>query len=323
MKLYTYCQDGKQGVIDSSGKVVIRAMYEFVGPWHQGVFPYCDEGRWGILSADGSVVRAPEFSEAHKFSEGIMGVKRGGLWGAVDLNGAWRVECKFSKIGHFGSGLAPAQLTRTSLTGFIDSAGMYKVDPQYEFALAFSEGLAVVREVEGRVGYLGADGSMAIPAKFSLGYSFREGLAAVSSRKAADRFGFVDRTGKEVIAPVWKGAQIEFSEGRACVWQGGKYGYINISRDGELLIPYRYAFCGRFSGGLAPCSVHQGRSQRCGYIGLGGDWMIPPQFIDADEFDGNLALVRGEDKEGYIDRLGRWVINWTVDDRFFSITSTY
>ena len=62
-----------------------------------------------------------------------------------------------------------------------------------------------------------------IPIKYDKAWSFSEGLANV---KLNDKWGFIDKTGKEVI-PIKYDDAYSFSRGLALVKLEGKYFYIN------------------------------------------------------------------------------------------------
>lgn len=80
-----------------------------------------------------------------------------------------------------------------------------------------------------------------------------------------------------------------FSEGRALVRIGDRYGFVD--RNGTLVIPAEYASAGSFSSGLAPVDNISGAGWD-GYIDRNGNVAIREEFDDAEEFRNGLALVR-------------------------------
>ena len=52
-----------------------------------------------------------------------------------------------------------------------------------------------------------------------------------------ERFGFIDREGVEVVPIIYECA-LSFSEGLACVFKGGKCGYIN--KENEVVIDFQF-----------------------------------------------------------------------------------
>ena len=75
--------------------------------------------------------------------------------------------------------------------GYIDKAGKYVINPQFDDAWPFEDGLALV-EIDGK-------------------------------------WGVIDKSGKYVINPQFDFISVVFSEGLALVEIGGKYGYISKS----------------------------------------------------------------------------------------------
>jgi hypothetical protein len=124
-----------------------------------------------------------------------------------------------------------------------------------------------------------------VPAKWDGAFPFSGGLAAVN------KGGRV----KRVPAP-----RIE----------GGKWGYVD--REGNVVIPPRYDFPGKFTEGLAPVNVGGLAGGKWGYIDNTGRTAIEPRFDEAAEFLDGLARVKVGGKPGYIDRKGNFV--WPAGD---------
>ncbi|MBA4389174.1 MAG: hypothetical protein C0404_14470 [Verrucomicrobia bacterium] len=106
--------------------------------------------------------------------------------------------------------------------GYIDKTGKKVIDPQYQGARQFSEGLAPVM-VDGKWGYIDKTAKMVINPQFDSGNSFSEGLARIV---VGAKHGFIDATGKVVTEPKFDCAW-EFSKGLARVIVEGKGGYID------------------------------------------------------------------------------------------------
>ena len=85
----------------------------------------------------------------------------------------------------------------------------------------------------------------------------------------------------------------------------GKWGYIN--KTGQFVIKPKYSSAGSFSSGLAPV----GLNGRYGYINKAGKLLIELKdsvsglpFCDG----GELAPVRLDRLEGYVDRKGMYIV---------------
>ena len=84
----------------------------------------------------------------------------------------------------------------------------------------------------------------------------------------------------------------------------GKSGYINS--EGQIIIDFEFDFFGsrEFTEGLASVLVND----KAGYIDTKGNFVIKPQFELAMPFSDGLAYVRVDGKHGYIDKSGHFII---------------
>ena len=79
--------------------------------------------------------------------------------------------------------------------GFINVRGKIVIEPVWDAALDFSEGLAMVKR-DGLWGYITASGEIAIEIRYEESQKFSEGFAEV---KINDLYGYMDKTGAVVI----------------------------------------------------------------------------------------------------------------------------
>jgi hypothetical protein len=178
--------------------------------------------------------------------------------------------------------LLPASVDsgRDALWGFIDTSGKWAIEPQFQDALRFQEGLAPVRSGE-EWGYVDQHGTFAVQPQFTEAGYFRDGLARVATGPAPDPddqwfvrasgYGYIDKTGRMVIPAEWDDAG-DFSEGLAPVMRGAACGFID--KTGRVVIPLTFDSVLPFSEGLA-LALTEGK---WGYVGKGGRWAIPPQY---------------------------------------------
>ena len=164
--------------------------------------------------------------------------------------------------------------------GYINPAGKFVLEPQYEDALPFSDFLAPVK-VDGKWGYINGEGKFIIEPRFEDAYLFSDQAAAV---KEGGKWGFISRSGKFLVEPKYENAAV-FRQGLAAVKWEGKWGF--ITKTGEMAIPPRleqvYFFqedrCGAWADG------------KWGYIDRKGDFVIPPKYDEVLAFSEGLAAV--------------------------------
>jgi hypothetical protein len=163
------------------------------------------------------------------------------LWGWIDQDGNEVIPALFSDPAHFENGLAvvkpgfdvsvlkqrsPELAKKAALqqekkpgygkAGFIDSKGKWVIEPQFDDARPFSDGLAAAQvgvAIDGKWGFIDRTGKFVIDPKFDEVGDFSEGLAWVKTNNSV---GFIDKQGQVVIPPVLGKAK-SFSLGVAVV----------------------------------------------------------------------------------------------------------
>jgi hypothetical protein len=191
-------------------------------------------------------------------------------------------------------GLAKAQgdlfpIKQNQKWGYIDNTGKIVIEPQFQFADRFSEGLAVVEVGHRTYGYIDGLGKFVINPQFrDNAGTFSDGLAIVAIGEATERRAvYIDKTGKTIIDSQLKGGS-DFHEGLALVRIAGdkstaskdRFGYIDKSGKVVInLLPEWDHNEYKFSEGLLAISD---KSKGIGYIDRTGKVVIRPQFGPID-----------------------------------------
>jgi hypothetical protein len=97
--------------------------------------------------------------------------------------------------------------------GYKEKTGKVIVEPKYDLAYDFDEGLAAVR-LNGKYGYVDVKGREVVPLKYENTWKFIGGYAAV---KLDGKFGFIDKEGAEVIPPIYENA---YNYHGSCCYRG-------------------------------------------------------------------------------------------------------
>lgn len=201
--------------------------------------------------------------------------------------------------------------------GFIDANGKIVIEPTFEEAYPFTEGLAAVQK-QGAWGFIDTYGRVVIEPQFvSVGF-FSDGLATFSDKQHPNKEGYIDKTGKVVVKPQFDVAE-GFRNGVARVGSftlksrllntiadvGLECDYKFIDQTGKIVpepSPLHYA-TGE-AGELIPFM----KNDRAGYLNAKGEVVIQPQFHAAYAFSEGLARVNKDGLCGFIDKSGEWVI---------------
>ncbi|HVZ98378.1 MAG TPA: WG repeat-containing protein [Chitinophagaceae bacterium] len=133
-----------------------------------------------------------------------------------------------------------------------------------------------------------------------------EGLAVVRSGL---KYGFIDKTGKEIIPPEYSIAS-GFSEGLAAVavFEGNEiiWRYIDATGREAIVCNRKGIFAYPFSGGFARILLKD--ENKWGLIDKAGKELVPPKYDEIGDFSEGMAAVKLNDKYGYIDTTGKEVI---------------
>lgn len=301
------------GYIDKTGQFVIKPIYLFVSPFSEDCAVVTSATELQVIDKTGKVL----FKRA--------------------TNGALASIPRPYKEGLSvaNDGLA---------TGFADKTGKFVIEPKYQMARDFSEGLAAVASADFKNwapmtwSFIDKSGKTVIAGPFQLAFSFSQGLAAV---EIGDKWGFIDQTGKFVIPAKYSwassfsedraivsdkdsslfhyidnkgadafdgafGVAARFSEGVAC------FGYKANKLDGlidkhgkKVQLPEGLEFAGDCSNGLITV---RNSDDDCGFANQQGELVIKPTFDGARSFSEGLAPVAKNEQWGFIDPSGKMVI---------------
>jgi hypothetical protein len=302
--------------IDRTGKPIFKNVsFNRLEDFSEGLGAACTNMRdatggilCGYMDKTGKWVIEPRVYNAFSFNDGLARAAlpdKNSRTGTreVYLDKTGNVALDLSSVPASGSerfseGLASfhpnASVKGRYLSGFMDRNGKIVIEPKFEAADDFSEGLAAVlffkpakhpteaNEEDYDAGFIDMNGKMVIKPQYEYYQPFSEGLAFVLIR---GRMGAIDKTGRVVIRP-----QFAPHKNRSTPYWA-------------VIDYYQTAKPWSFSEGLAAVN----KLGKWGYVDKTGKLVIPPLFRVAHNFHGGLALVMVGDRIGYINKMGRYV----------------
>lgn len=161
---------------------------------------------------------------------------------------------------------------------------------------------------QNEIGFMYADGRVAIKPSFLAAGEFSEGLCP--ARKRGD-YGYINMRGEWAIPPQFDFAE-SFQEGFAIVYKDGKPFYIN--KQGKVPFEHPFAQLTPFNHGRAGVKTH---SHKAGMINLAGQLLIDTVYARIKWVDREQAIVYGFDfklleatsnEVGVIDTNGRFIV---------------
>lgn len=332
-----YVEGGKWGYIDSLGRPVLSARYDYAEPFANGVGIVSCEAKWGLVGRNGTeliacrydeldflensggkvlrlYVEEPKFglidtlgrlrigtmfTDIGAFSEGLLAVRTEQGWAFADTRGEVVIPGPFEEVRGFSEGLAAVR--RGKNWGYIDRSGRDVIDPVYSRVGNFSNGRAWV--YDGRaVGYIRPDGSFAIPPQFQRAHDF----AFARARVVVDnKYGLIDTSGNWVQKPKFIELSAYAAPGLAVASLGGRTPrQLVVDLSGNAVTSTAYREIGPMEEGLAWVRDQRGY----GFIDETGTEVIPTRFSKAGNFSEGLAMVQEDGRCGYVNRSGELVI---------------
>jgi hypothetical protein len=343
------------GYIDRTGEYVIKPRFKSLGKFSslfspvnsfsEGLAPANDGRAWGFINKTGEYVIEPQFSNVSQFSEGLAIASSRSKSGIIDKTGKFILEPMYKEIESFSQGRAVFQIKTTKYEyadpndtfdmrepdsngmvgksvnkyGYLDSEGNVVVEPMYDYAnpfsegiagvdldgkvmlidrdgniilkkdfprmKKFSEGLAVFYHKDGKCGYIDRTGQIVIENQYDYAYEFKNGYAQICQKTGnIYKSGLIDKTGNLVIAPKYEGLT-DVRNGK--LWAGLNRKAVHLDVKGNVLKHSDLGYIGRFQEGLA--SFHNGR--KYGFVDESGKTVIKAKYNDVRDFSEGLAAV--------------------------------
>ena len=275
----------KWGYVDSTGKLAIKPDFVLANDFSEGMarvntkgfslfFPkhdyYIDKQGKTVLKHKSGIEYIAEFSNglAHVWSD------KGG--GFVDKTGKLVFVTGFQEAFDFSDGAARVMNGKREMFAnehglqewsYVDTSGKLLFSPRKKIHFDdFSEGLAGFAEaafVFGNGGFIDKAGNTVISLGSGPVTKFSEGVAGVrvTSLSGSKGFSFINKSGTLVFRLTDATEVYEFSNGRARVKIGDKYGFVDHA--GAMVIPAQFDEADNFWNGLARVSMKTGS---VGYI---------------------------------------------------------
>lgn len=200
--------------------------------------------------------------------------------------------------------------------GFANMDGEIVIEPQFSNPCKFSQGVLPAQK-DGKWGYLNTQGEWVVEPEYVRTTGFNDGFAWViaSDPEAPEdtskyRFKLIDCYGDVIFTPPAGYQYWPVHNGMfPARTQDGRIIVYNTSGE-EVLNIEGSLFDGSeetwqiFFDGLMVVQ----RNDKWGYVDMQGQWVIEPKFENADVFTDGLARVQVDGKAGFIDTNGNFVI---------------
>lgn len=280
-----------------------------------------DESReyWGYINQAGKIVIELKYEYTYDFDENNLAVvMKNNKYGLINKMGEEIFPVKYQNIDYKGQGNYFVGVSDEKYLATYQNAQINLNNPvEYNDMGYFFNDLAYVIK-DDKLGYIKADGSIKIDFKFEVtkdnfSYDFVNNYAFVFKD---NKYGIIDDTGSFVLEPSLDEVANNFDEFQFYLHEyipyrvNDKWGYIGI--DGEILIEPQYLDAYHFTiDDLAVVSLEEGTYQ---FIRKDGKLLTENSYLDVSDFINGYAVIsKGEHQIGIIDILGGEVIKTEYD----------
>jgi hypothetical protein len=232
----------------------------------------------------------------------------------IDREGKIQINPQFETASVYHNGLALVKTSgENSKYGYISEEGKFVISAKYLEATVFNDEIAWVVEKNGCPTAINTKGKVLFKAEFAeKARSFKNGFAPFQQidTKGDLKWGFISKEGKVVINPQFENVG-HFNNGKCPVQNNkGKWGFIN--EKGLINITYQFDYAGSFdSKGHAIVKL----TNKFGVIDEDGKYLINPLF-SMMKTDGDIFLIEQDNKYGWCDEDGEILINPQFENAF-------
>jgi len=191
-----------------------------------------------------------------------------------------------------------------SAWGFLNADGSIAIAAKFEQVGPFGRAVDLApAKLGGRWGYIGQDGEFVIAPQFDNARSFFWQL--IASAQKGKKWGLIDAEGNWVVTPRFDRSPGPSSDAPFPVEIDDKWGYLSV--EGRMVIEPQYDAVTEsmtFREGLVNVQV----GDKMGYVDQSGDVLIEPKYDVASPFDNGVATVQLHDDCGYIRKSGEFLV---------------
>jgi hypothetical protein len=245
------------GLADKSGKIILPCKYEEIGHFwkDKNIALIRRDTMYGVIDSNFQIIIPCEYELIQGDLTGNLIFKKNGLFGLMDLNTTILIPALYQQFNGF------RQI-------------MYTRDPN-PYAMVMRDSL---------YGYINLKGKEVIPCKYKhLGYEIHNNRVFYQEN---NKYGFLDTTGKAVVAPVYDRV-FDFIIDVTAVQKGEKWALINDK--GKLVTEFIYdMIVGHTWYDQQFVVVYQ--NKKCGVIDKKGKTVLPVEYEAIHEFSQATGL---------------------------------
>lgn len=220
------------------------------------------------------------------------------------------VSCSESKVDYEAS-IIPVQVGEK--WGYINIKGEYLINPQFDKADFFYDGIALVKSGD-KYGYIDKKGSFIINPQFIEATPFKDGIAFTV--KENEKIKSIDKKGKVINTFDFESLLVSNSDENFFLSADTTVGIVKDNGKVEannIMQNQKYTFAG-WGDDLIGFSMKSGSKSVYGFMNDEGKIVINPQYDEVSAFNDDMACVKMNDSWGVINKKGEYIINPQFDN---------
>lgn len=193
--------DGEyEGLMKKNFHIEVPAQYEVIGQLSLDRALVVLDDLIGYIDGKGTIVIKPQFEvfpnylKRGQFNSNLAIVKIKGKYGIIDKTGKIVIPATYTEIGEVSSLIA---FTKGKGWGFIDLSNKVIIQPEFDFAESFKDGLAIVEKMTLQ-GVINSKKELIVPIEFTTVSRLAKDLFIVSN---GSKFGVYSSKG-EILVPL-------------------------------------------------------------------------------------------------------------------------
>lgn len=306
------------GFINENGVMVIPPQYEFAFDFQDNGLAIVQlKDHFGVIDQSGRYVVKPVYDSINQFSEGRAIVLDHHNFSVIDETGMILNPKPYEFIGDYHEGRAlfhQIDDQEVSKYGYLDLQGKVVIPPQYQAANNFTEGKAFIKIKDSKYALIGLNGESL--ANFNYPYVGMPGDGLLAfQEKTNGKYGYIDEYGNVIISPRYTGAQ-PFRDGRAVVYISEDHRKKSglIRKDGNYILSPEYNDI--LLLGETRAAIGKAIDEKKTFIGskyaiadTNGNFLTDYRFYGVMDYVNGIASVYDDTHTFFIDRNGKTVQN--------------
>lgn len=280
---------------------------------------------YNIYQAEDGVIASPR-----AIGSKLVKTQHGNLYGYVNYNDQVVVQEKYTQLGDFSKDEGLALAVKDGVVVYVDRTGKEVITiGAAKEAYSFHGGLARIVDPVGKTYFIDTTGKSVFTCGDATATDFAEvatGVYLARVQATNGKYGLVNTQGKEVTHFWWDELR-SFSDGLAYVRNGSRQGFINTNGVVAFEVA-SYLNVGAdvnrlsdgtpthedFSNGMVIVeNTNAPFDARIGYLDTTGYEAVHCQYEDGDDFLGNVARIKRNNKYGYVGKNNLYTVQPEYD----------